>query len=161
MNFSKKFASTVVAASALMVPVMTASPASASTVKSPSTVKKWDSRCMSGRTVCVDKKARTMAWIVNGKVVKTFPIRSGKPGYETRSGVHKIYWKNKNHRSTLYHVSMPYSQFFSGGQAIHYSAEFASKGYMRGSHGCVNMKSKTDAAWLFSQTRTGDKVVVY
>lgn len=47
------------------------------------------------------------------------PIRSGRKAYPTRSGWHTIYWRLTNHWSTRYHPPMPYSQFFSGGQAFH------------------------------------------
>ena len=56
---------------------------------------------------------------------------------------------------------MPYSMFFSRGQAVHYSSDFAARGYAGASHGCVNVRDYAGLASLFGQVSTGDKVVVY
>jgi lipoprotein-anchoring transpeptidase ErfK/SrfK len=56
---------------------------------------------------------------------------------------------------------MPYSMFFSGGQAVHYSSDFAARGYAGASHGCVNVRDLAGIASLFGQVNLGDKVVVY
>ncbi len=56
---------------------------------------------------------------------------------------------------------MPYAMFFSGGQAVHYSADFAARGYNGASHGCVNVRDKGKLSALFDQVQVGDKVVVY
>ena len=56
---------------------------------------------------------------------------------------------------------MPFSMFFSRGQAVHYSSDFAARGYAGASHGCVNVRDYAALASLFDQVRTGDKVVVY
>ncbi|MDR3083586.1 MAG: L,D-transpeptidase, partial [Streptomyces sp.] len=79
----------------------------------------------------------------------------------TREGVFTLYWKSRHHVSTLYDSPMPYAMFFSGGQAVHFSYDFAARGYAGGSHGCVNVRDETAIAALFSQARTGDKVVVH
>jgi lipoprotein-anchoring transpeptidase ErfK/SrfK len=55
---------------------------------------------------------------------------------------------------------MPFAMFFSGGQAVHYSPDFASVGYAGASHGCVNLRDYESVAWLFDQVEVGDKVVV-
>lgn len=121
-----------------------------------------DSRCLTGRTVCINKTTQRMYWVINGSIKGSWSVRTGRPSLPTRSGVFSIYLKSPNWYSTLYHVNMPYTQFFSGGQAVHYSAEFARIGHSgSGSHGCVNMNSMSQAAWLYGQTRVGDKVVVY
>ena len=56
---------------------------------------------------------------------------------------------------------MPFAMFFSGGQAVHYSSDFAAIGYNGASHGCVNVRDYDAVAWLFDQVQVGDKVVVY
>ena len=56
---------------------------------------------------------------------------------------------------------MPYAMFFNGGQAVHYSSDFAARGYNGCSHGCVNVRNKSSIAWVFDQIRVGDRVVVY
>ena len=49
----------------------------------------------------------------------------------------------------------------SGGQAVHYSADFAAVGYGGASHGCVNVRDRDAVARLFDQVRVGDAVIVY
>jgi lipoprotein-anchoring transpeptidase ErfK/SrfK len=56
---------------------------------------------------------------------------------------------------------MPYSMFFSGGQAVHYSADFRARGYNGCSHGCVNVRDKSKLAWIYDRVKVGDKVLVY
>jgi lipoprotein-anchoring transpeptidase ErfK/SrfK len=51
--------------------------------------------------------------------------------------------------------------FFSGGQAVHYSSDFAARGYNGASHGCVNVRDYNGIKWLFGQVKVGDKVIVY
>lgn len=111
------------------------------------------------RVTCVDLN-RQIVWVQKGRkvVFAPVPIRSGKKGYETRRGWHKIYLKHARHFSTLYNnAPMPHSQFFDGGQALHgtYSDLFKS-----GSHGCVNMYA-ADAKRLFRLLKIGDRVYVW
>lgn len=108
---------------------------------------------------CVDLP-RQLLWVQVGRKV-TFapvPIRSGMRGLETRTGWHKVYWKHKNHFSTIYdNAPMPYSQFFSGGQALHgtYGDLFES-----GSGGCVNLYVG-DAKRLWDKLGVGSMVYVW
>jgi lipoprotein-anchoring transpeptidase ErfK/SrfK len=79
----------------------------------------------------------------------------------TREGTFKVRWKSRHHVSSQFHSSMPYAMFFSGGQAVHYSPDFARVGYNGCSHGCVNIRSRSTIAWIFDQIRVGDRVYVY
>ncbi|WP_328670235.1 L,D-transpeptidase family protein [Streptomyces sp. NBC_00322] len=129
------------------------------TVNKPSA--KLDPRCMTGRVMCVSKTTRTLSWVVDGKVRSTMDVRFGSQYTPTREGVFSVFQKSRDHVSTIYHTSMPYAMFFSGGQAVHYSADFAARGYNGASHGCVNVRDKGAIAGLFAQVRNGDKVVIY
>jgi lipoprotein-anchoring transpeptidase ErfK/SrfK len=121
-----------------------------------------DKRCMTkGRVLCINKRTRKLVYVVNGKVVQVADARFGAVRTPTRNGTFKVYRKDKNHVSTLYKSKMPYAMFFSGGQAVHYSSDFATVGYNGASHGCVNIRDYDGIRWLFSQVRVGDKVVVY
>ncbi|WRZ57493.1 L,D-transpeptidase family protein [Streptomyces sp. NBC_01294] len=120
-----------------------------------------DPRCMEGRVMCISKESRTLAWMIDGKVISTMDVRFGSENTPTREGVFKVDRKEKDWTSTLYHTAMPYSMFFSGGQAVHYSADFAARGYNGASHGCVNVRDKGKLSALFGQVNVGDKVVVY
>ncbi|MEU9194194.1 L,D-transpeptidase family protein [Streptomyces hundungensis] len=111
------------------------------------------------RVACVDL-TRQLMWVQTGKKV-TFgpvPIRSGRASMPTRGGWHKVYWRHKNHWSTIYHQSMPYAQFFDGGQAFHaiYHSVYTSVG----SQGCVNL-GLADARKLWDVLRKGDGVYVW
>ncbi|MVO85705.1 L,D-transpeptidase family protein [Streptomyces sp. p1417] len=112
-----------------------------------------------GRIACVDL-TRQLSWIQDGKTLKygPVPVRTGRNGYETRTGLKKVYWRDIDHVSSLYHVPMPYSQFFDGGQAFH--SVGISVWAPPGSHGCVNM-TKTVAKKYWSMLRNGDDVFVY
>ncbi|MFD3457198.1 L,D-transpeptidase family protein [Streptomyces sp. NPDC058691] len=124
-------------------------------------VAKLDPRCLTGRVLCVSKTSRTLAWVVDGKVVSAMDVRFGSQYTPTREGTFSVFAKSRHHVSTIYHTAMPYAMFFSGGQAVHYSADFAARGYSGASHGCVNVRDANKISALFDQVRVGDKVVVY
>ncbi|KOV67227.1 L,D-transpeptidase family protein [Streptomyces sp. MMG1121] len=120
-----------------------------------------DVRCLTGRVLCIDKTTRTLRWMVDGRTVSTMSVRFGAQYTPTREGVFHIFWKARTWTSTLYHSPMPYAMFFSGGQAVHYSSDFAARGYAGASHGCVNVRDESAIKQLFAQVRVGDKVVVH
>ncbi|MFF9912098.1 L,D-transpeptidase family protein [Streptomyces sp. NPDC013457] len=120
-----------------------------------------DPRCMTGRVLCISKETRTLAWMIDGKVVSSMDVRFGSENTPTREGVFNVDRKVRNDWSKLYHTPMPYSMYFSRGQAVHYSADFAARGYNGGSHGCVNVRDRAKLATLFDQVKVGDKVVVH
>jgi peptidoglycan hydrolase-like protein with peptidoglycan-binding domain len=120
-----------------------------------------DPRCLTGRALCVSKKSRTLAWYVDGNMRSAMDVRFGSAYSPTREGKFGVDFKSRRHVSTIYHTPMPYALFFSGGQAIHYSSDFAANGYRGASHGCVNVRDKKKIAALFDQVRKGDKVIVY
>ena len=120
-----------------------------------------DARCRVGRVLCIDKTSRTLRWVVDGKVHKTVDVRFGGPATPTREGAFSVDFKSRDHVSTLYDTPMPFAMFFSGGQAVHYSPDFAAVGYAGASHGCVNVRDYDAVAWIFDQVDVGDKVIVY
>ncbi|MEU6348986.1 L,D-transpeptidase [Streptomyces sp. NPDC047072] len=111
------------------------------------------------KIACVDLD-RQLMWIQQGTRV-TFPpvpVRSGRDGYETRTGWHSVYWRDRDHYSDLYdNAPMPYSQFFDGGQAFHGTYADLFQG---GSHGCVNLRL-ADAERLWSALALDDAVFVW
>lgn len=120
-----------------------------------------DPRCMSGRVLCISKVSNKLWWLNDGKVIDSVSVRFGSQELPTREGVFSVNSKSKDHVSTLYHTKMPYAMFFSGGQAIHYSPDFAARGYNGASHGCVNVRDLGAIQTMFSQVSVGTKVVVY
>jgi hypothetical protein len=109
--------------------------------------------------VCVDLD-RQLLWVWDGSGI-TFgpvPVRSGKAGYETRTGTHGIYERVEQQWSDLYEGPMPFSQFFDGGQALH--ASHRTIWEEPGSHGCLNLRYE-DARRLWQGLRLGDPVYVW
>jgi lipoprotein-anchoring transpeptidase ErfK/SrfK len=102
-----------------------------------------------------------LRWVIDGQVKMTFDARFGSELTPTREGMFSVYWKSEDHVSSLYDTPMPYAMFFDGGQAVHYSPDFAANGYDGSSHGCVNIRDLQGIATLFGQVRVGDKVYVY
>jgi peptidoglycan hydrolase-like protein with peptidoglycan-binding domain len=120
-----------------------------------------DERCMTGRVMCVSKSTKRLTWVINGVPQYGFDVRFGSDELPTREGVFSVYLKKVDVISNLYHTPMPYSMFFSGGQAVHYSSNFARLGYTGASHGCVNVRNKPLLVQLYNEARIGDKVVVH
>ena len=120
-----------------------------------------DARCLTGRALCVDKTSRSLRWVIDGIVKTRYDVRFGSDELPTREGSFAIFKKSRDHVSSLYNTSMPFAMFFSGGQAVHYSPDFAATGYNGASHGCVNVRDYNGIRWLFDQVQLGDKVIVY
>ncbi|MEV0320071.1 L,D-transpeptidase family protein [Streptomyces sp. NPDC050658] len=125
--------------------------------ENPNAAKQCPTRAY--RLACVDLR-RQLMWVQKGKrvLLKPVPIRSGRAGYVTRGGWHKVYWKHKNHWSSIYDTPMPYSQFFSGGQAFH--GIYGNIYNPPGSRGCVNLRI-SDAKALWRMLGKGDRVYVW
>jgi len=133
----------------------------ANRLPSPSTGAPLDPRCTTGRAMCIDKTSSTVRWVVDSAVLRTMSVRFGASYTPTREGLFQVGWKSRDHVSKLYDSAMPFAMFFSGGQAVHYSSDFAARGYSGASHGCVNVRDRDGIEWLFYQVAIGDKVVVY
>ncbi len=131
------------------------------TTVSKASVSGLDKRCLTGRAMCISKTSNSLVWVVNGKPQLRVDVRFGSYRTPTREGSFSVGWKSRHHVSTLYDSPMPYAMFFSGGQAVHYSSDFAARGYAGASHGCVNVRNLSGIQTLFSQVRVGDKVIVY
>ncbi len=115
----------------------------------------------SKRAVCVDLTQKVLRYYAKGDLVKSIDVRAGRPGGRTRTGNWRIFSKQVYLISTEYNTPMPYSMFFSGGQAVHYSMFFRADGYNGASHGCLGIRSMSDARWLFKNTPMGTLMKVY
>ena len=111
--------------------------------------------------LCIDKTRDKLYYVQRGKIIKSMDARFGCARTRTREGTFRVFRKRRYTVSNLYHTPMPYSMFFSGGQAVHYSADFARRGYAGCSHGCVNIRAKAKLRYVFNRIRLGDRVVVY
>lgn len=97
------------------------------------------------------------AWLCkNGEVVEHTKISTGREGYDTPAGRYVITDKHLSHKSTLYHVQMPWFQ------RLNCSAIGLHSGYVTGrpaSHGCIRLPSAV-AKKFFSLTKVGDEVEI-
>ena len=127
----------------------------------PDTASALDPRCTTGRAICIDKSTRTLRWVVDGTVALKMDARFGCQSSATREGAFSVRAKVREGYSNMYDSRMPFSLFFSGHQAVHYSDDFNARGYDGCSHGCVNIRNWNALSQLFAEARVGDKVIVY
>jgi len=105
-----------------------------------------------GWHACYDRYRHQVTLWHNGSLRNAWLVRGGMRGYETRVGRFSVYYRDKDHVSSLYGSRMPYSQFFSGGQAFH-GSPYMTNPFRDHSHGCINMYIE-DARQLWALTST-------
>ncbi len=91
-----------------------------------------------GFHACYDRTLHQVTLWRNGRLHNSWLVRGGQRGYETRVGNTRVYYRDRDHVSSLYGSPMPYSQFFDGGQAFH-GSPFMTNPFSGHSHGCINM----------------------
>lgn len=120
-----------------------------------------DRRCLTGgRVLCVNETTSKLYYVNHNRVIQTMDARFGCGG-STREGTFTVFRKVRNDWSREYGSPMPLSMYFSGGEAVHYSADFAARGYAGCSHGCVNIRDRHTLKWVYNRIKVGDRVVVY
>ena len=78
------------------------------------------------------RPASTLRWVVDGKVQPTLDVRFGvSTTPDPRGPVPGLLQERATTSRSLYDSSMPFAMFFSGGQAVHYSSDFAAGGLRR------------------------------
>ncbi len=93
----------------------------------------------------VDKTTQRMTVSVDGQQRYTWPVSTGRPGYDTPNGTFWALSRDKDHRSKEYdNAPMPFSIFFTNkGNAVHGTRD---RGLGRPvSHGCVRLSVKNAA----------------
>jgi hypothetical protein len=100
-----------------------------------------------------DLTRQVLALIDKGKVVALYPISSGKPSTPTVLGSFHVYLKTPKYLPD----GMYYSNFFTGGYAIH---GFNPAPDYPASHGCMRVPI-TDAISIYRWLNVGDGVDVY
>ena len=103
-----------------------------------------------GWHACYDRKRHQVTLWKSGTLWNSWLVRGGSASTPTRVGKFKVYYRDKDHVSSLFDSPMPYSQFFSGGQAFHGSVLMMNP-FVGHSHGCVNMY-REDARQLWQLT---------
>jgi lipoprotein-anchoring transpeptidase ErfK/SrfK len=121
----------------------------------------------------VDAKTDEMHVFSNGRLLRTVPVTTGKPGFVTRSGVKVIIEKDRHKRMNSETIGIdpngPNGYNIGDVQfamRVTYSGEFlhaapwsvAYQGISNVSHGCTGM-STSNADWLYHMSRRGDVVV--
>lgn len=120
----------------------------------------------------VNARTHQMKVFENGKLLRTLPTTTGKPGFTTRSGVKVIMEKFDQRRMNSETVGIPAGsaeaydindvkwamRLTNSGEFIHAAPwSVGSQGRANVSHGCTGL-STDNAAWLYSMTRRGDVV---
>jgi hypothetical protein len=86
----------------------------------------------------------------DGHLYNSWLVRGGSASTPTRTGTFRVYYRDIDHVSSAFGSPMPYSQFFSGGQALH-GSRLMMDPYVDHSHGCVNFWTE-DARQLWNLT---------
>jgi lipoprotein-anchoring transpeptidase ErfK/SrfK len=121
----------------------------------------------------VDMRTDQLTVTRDGVKVRVIPITTGKPGFETRSGVKVIMDKeltrimDASTGGTLktdpeyYRIEVQYAMRLTySGEFLHAAPwSVAHQGHTNVSHGCTGM-STTNAKWLYQNSAIGD-VVIY
>ncbi|SDN69659.1 Lipoprotein-anchoring transpeptidase ErfK/SrfK [Actinacidiphila guanduensis] len=120
-----------------------------------------------------DASTDQMTFKDDGKVVRTFPVTTGKPGFDTRNGIKVVLDKESfvQMRSETVGIAAGSSDSYDlpvywatrvtwSGEYVHAAPwSVGSQGYANVSHGCTGM-STDDAHWFFDHVRVGDIVRV-
>ncbi|MFJ6213861.1 Ig-like domain-containing protein [Streptomyces sp. NPDC092296] len=121
----------------------------------------------------VDARTDYLTFRRNGEVVRTIPVTTGKPGFETRNGIKVVLGKEAQVRMDGETVGIPtgsadaYSLDVQWATRVTWSGEYvhaapwsvASQGHANVSHGCTGL-STADARWFYDHVRVGDVVQV-
>ncbi len=120
----------------------------------------------------VNAQTHQMKTFINGRLVRTTPITTGKPGFITRSGVKVIIEKFRHKRMNSETVGIKRNSpdaydinDVEYAMRVTYSGEFlhaapwsvGSQGHANVSHGCTGM-STANAAWIYNHSKRGDVV---
>jgi hypothetical protein len=91
-------------------------------------------------TIAIDKSSQTMTVSVDGSERYSWPVSTGRPGYETPSGTFKPNRMDANHFSQEWdNAPMPHAIFFDmHGHAVHGFFDVKHLG-LPVSHGCVRL----------------------
>jgi len=121
----------------------------------------------------IDAGSDELTYKRNGEVLKTIPVTTGKPGFDTRNGVKVVLGQEPSVRMSGETIGIPdgssesYDLDVKWATRVTWSGEYVhaapwstwAQGRENVSHGCTGM-STDDAKWFFENTRVGDLVQV-
>ncbi len=112
--------------------------------------------CPAAASACIDL-SNEQAWLQSGGQITygPVPITSGAAGSRTRTGMFSVFWKDRNHRSSLFNnAPMPNSVFFDGDIAFHQGSLYDQ------SNGCIHL-SWDASETFFATLSVGDAVYAW
>src|SRR5438552_2061436 len=104
----------------------------------------------------ISLSSQHMALIKDGVPVLNSTCSTGRDGYSTKRGYFVITDKERNHRSTIYHVDMPYFMRLS---CLDFGMHEGIVPNYPASHGCIRLPGET-ARTLFAELPSGTVVSV-
>ncbi|MEU8925177.1 Ig-like domain-containing protein [Kitasatospora sp. NPDC048545] len=121
----------------------------------------------------VDAAAHELTLKRDGEVVRTIPVTTGKPGFDTRNGVKVVLGQERSVRMSGETIGIAagsaesYDLDVQWATRVTWSGEYVhaapwsvgSQGVANVSHGCTGM-STDNAKWFYQNTRVGDLVTV-
>ncbi|WP_395296490.1 Ig-like domain-containing protein [Kitasatospora hibisci] len=121
----------------------------------------------------VDAATHELTLKRNGEVVRTIPVTTGKPGFDTRNGVKVVLGQERQVRmsgetigiaagsSESYDLNVEWATRVTwSGEYVHAAPwSVDSQGVANVSHGCTGMSTE-NAKWFYQNTRIGDLVTV-
>ncbi|MER7753420.1 Ig-like domain-containing protein [Kitasatospora sp. NPDC097643] len=121
----------------------------------------------------VDAAAHELTLKRNGEVVRTIPVTTGKPGFDTRNGVKVVLGQERSVRMNgetigiaagsqeSYDLNVEWATRVTwSGEYVHAAPwSVGSQGVENVSHGCTGMSTE-NAKWFYENTRVGDLVTV-
>ncbi|WP_063752702.1 L,D-transpeptidase [Streptomyces sp. NRRL S-350] len=121
----------------------------------------------------VDAAAHELTLKRDGEVVRTIPVTTGKPGFDTRNGIKVVLGQEKSVRmngetigiaagsTEAYDLDVKWATRVTwSGEYVHAAPwSVGSQGVENVSHGCTGM-STDNAKWFYDHTRVGDLVTV-
>src|SRR5882672_5201734 len=110
----------------------------------------WASAARANIDIIIDKSTQQMSVEVDGAPRYTWPVSTGRPGYDTPNGTFKVNRMDADHFSQEWdNAPMPHTMFFDlHGHAIHGFFDVKHLG-LAVSHGCVRL-APANAATLFA-----------
>jgi len=112
--------------------------------------------CPASASACIDL-SNEQSWLQTGGQITygPVPITSGRAGYRTGAGMFSVFWRDRDHKSSIFgDAPMPNSVFFNGGIAFHAGSLSAQ------SHGCIHLSYDASEVY-FDTLSVGDGVYVW
>lgn len=107
------------------------------------------------RAVRIRLRSQRGELLVNGRIAMEFPVCTGRQD-STPEGTYRILEKDRNHRSNLYHVAMPYFMRLTyDGIGLHVGDVYASPV----SHGCIRL-TREACVPLYQLLPVGTEVII-